>query len=1066
MKPFLRGRARGGIHQQVVMWLLVLVCCSGLARAAEAGPDQSIFILLDTSGSMHGRGMGMAQSALRQLLDSLDDKQYALGLIKSQAGNEVVALGRHNASRIRSLIDFGHGSGNPATSLMEFHNRILPRYPGCHVVLLVVDGDDGANPQDAAGRIKNSCSRLFIVGVGLNEHSAGVLKPLAEAGGGRFCNGMDASALTTCIFRVFKRYHFDENSLTCRDEKGARGLNSLASMKRLSRVEDWDCYDFSDHDFLAGDLLAPGGPQIAYSIRGSSFKRANLKGVLMTGKATGASFDAANLQGARLAIRGETGSVSFREARMEGFSLERNHDAKGCSQDWDFTGAVLKDVRIKDVQLCRVRLSGVVDGADISNVQLDNLQVRDGLSFINSRLHDSKFTNVSSVGMHLLSSAVLAFSRDGKAVPVGNTASLNNVDIGPAHLAALKLGDSHYSDIRFNRISAPQVVIDAGLVLRNVAFSQLRTSSFLMHEKSGGTFRFSDSDIGAMAMDLAEATFSNSRINKARFTDPLKLAFTDNTVCQGCELVGSVRSGSSLRLEKSRLPGLVVSRLGLRLEALDVVLDESKWTHVGLDKNSTLDGVSLRKAVLVDTPLEIVMQRVQAQGCSLDEKSMLLIADGTGAVNFSQCQLAGQIYFDFYAARDLDFSGAAIGTPYKKEIVLRKSNPDIRSLNLSGVEAEIGPGGFVCRDCRLDRMKTESLSNVTFQNGSAVEATFNLLNSVEATGMDFSRATLQGINRGNYDRVNFNEVTIGASLVGFKHVTVSRSTLVKATLKGSIEHAEFTSVDFSDVMFKDGHISDSTFTGSNFARARFGMEETVSESLHRVINSRFVGVNFSGADFGKHGPWFSDVHFENCRFNGLSGAAQVKRLTEGIGPGGSGINMTNADLSGHDLEGVKISSSEWINVDLRRANLKNAQLSIMKMDAVRFEGASLAGARISGDLSGVRFSGADVSGLWLQGKLAGSDLSRLKNADQLFVLESDLDDVDLSGNDIHNAIINNLPVYRQLLLDGSSISCTMAERIFFLETVVVGAYKAVPGRAEATQGRQSENPGDLRRCRR
>lgn len=1042
---------------------------AGTPDRAAAEPDRSMFILLDTSGSMSGSssnsGMVMAKEAVGRLLDSMKHEDYRLGLIKASGDNVVVAPGTGQIERIRPLIDFGHGSGNPITSLASFHERVLPRHPGCHVVLVVTDGDDGSNPVEAARRIREACSRLFIVGVGLGDNAVGVLRPIAAAGGGRFCNGTDAAGLTRCVLSVFKRFQFDAARQACVDDNNISGRNPMPPGQRLFALEDWECYDFSGQDFTA---LLGSNRQLTRSLRGSSLDRAILRGITISGALTATRFQGADLERAVLVANDRANGVDLRAARLAQATIRGSGRDGQCARRWDFTEAQLPQVLFENVALCDVKLSGTLAAPRFSSARLDNLHIAPGLTLQSPVISQSRFSNVSSVGMLLPSPATLVIERMAN-YPYSNLdpATVTDSTFGPVQLAALQLRQLPFDAkrLQLSEVALSRALELADIGLPGLRIEKLRTPLLRGNEKTHGDASIADSDIGELALQGFDLRTQNTRIGKGLLTAPGDMTLGAGTSCPACVIEGR-NSGISLRIDTAQLPGLQLRQLHVLLEAHASNLDNSQWQRVALKEGSAFDRVSLRQAAFTETPLKAVLRRLKAEASRFDEKSPLTLVDGSEDVEFPRASFAQPVDLDAAALRNLNFTAATLPA-----LRLRQPGTDLRALNLSEVTTRLEPNGMACRDCRFDRakLKSGSATGLTLQNASAIEAEldglFDFLNSIEVRGSNFSRARIKGRIRGEVDQSLFS----GATLDGFGDARVSRSRFDKATFAGAIVHSEFSACDFSDAAFTgdaSGYIEKSSFTASSFERARFGEAEGAG-GYSRVLDSQFIGANFSGTEFGRYRPWYSNVQFENSRFNGLSGPAKVKHLkgVHGTGPA-QGLNFTNADLSGMDLAGWRVTSSEWVNVDLRRAKLAEAQLTIMKIDGLRLEGADLSKARLEGTMAGVRMSGADVDGLWLRGSLAGSDLSRLKNGDRLFDFEADLDDVDLAGSDIHNAIILHLRSYRQLHLDGATLSCTMAERIAELAAPVSGSYRAQPSLTEMTAGKQFENPEDPRRCRR
>ncbi|MFD2175716.1 pentapeptide repeat-containing protein [Rhodobacter lacus] len=132
----------------------------------------------------------------------------------------------------------------------------------------------------------------------------------------------------------------------------------------------------------------------------------------------------------------------------------------------------------------------------------------------------------------------------------------------------------------------------------------------------------------------------------------------------------------------------------------------------------------------------------------------------------------------------------------------------------------------------------------------------------------------------------------------------------------------------------------------------------------------------------------------------------------------SKIDLSGANLSGADLGSTEFSGANLSGADLRRANLIGANLFRADLSEAKLSGANLfradlSEAKLSGanlfrvDFSEAKLSGADLSGADLSGaNLSGADLRRadLSGAD---LSGADLRRADLSGADLKSADLAN-----------------------------------------------------------
>lgn len=111
-------------------------------------------------------------------------------------------------------------------------------------------------------------------------------------------------------------------------------------------------------------------------------------------------------------------------------------------------------------------------------------------------------------------------------------------------------------------------------------------------------------------------------------------------------------------------------------------------------------------------------------------------------------------------------------------------------------------------------------------------------------------------------------------------------------------------------------------------------------------------------------------------------------------PNFSGVNITDADLSGVILKQVNLTRTNLISVNLSGVNLTNADLSDANLGSVNLTRADLSGA----NLSGVNLTRVDLSGA----NLSGVNLTRAK------LISADLSGINLTNADLSGAILTNV----------------------------------------------------------
>ena len=113
----------------------------------------------------------------------------------------------------------------------------------------------------------------------------------------------------------------------------------------------------------------------------------------------------------------------------------------------------------------------------------------------------------------------------------------------------------------------------------------------------------------------------------------------------------------------------------------------------------------------------------------------------------------------------------------------------------------------------------------------------------------------------------------------------------------------------------------------------------------------------------------------------------------------SGVDLSDADLSGANLMNAKLSGADLSSADLSGANLMNAKLSGADLSGANLSGANLMNAKLSdADLSGAYLSGANLRSANLIGAyLSGADLSNTN------LSRADLSGANLSGANLSRA---------------------------------------------------------------
>lgn len=990
------------------------------AGATPEEPEKSVFILLDTSGSMKSNnGMVMARAALGTLLDEMaSDDDYRTALIKSHGNNVVVPMAAGNIEAIRARIDYGHGDDNPIRTLERFSSEVLARTPGCHVVLVVTDGDDGSQPGAAAADIRSRCSRLYIVGVGLGENSERILAGIAVQGGGRFCNGAETAAITRCILSVFKRYQFDTGRNSCVDSNGLHGRNKLPKISRLGALKDWDCYDFSGQDLSAGGLQkhscsrsSSGTVSCAFdstgvlkkSVRGSLFAGANLTGVRLQHGFAAARFTSANLGNATVQGDRHDLGVDFSGANLAGATLRGGQ--QGCVRDWNFSGARLDNATLSGFSACKIRLDGKVSLAGAHDVELRDLRVDKGLSLQLQQGGKVTLADVSGTALEI-SSPMLAQLR------------LQGVRLATLTLSDIQRGSSvEGSALELSDIRAGTAFTLARIVSSQLRISALETPLLTMELPSARSY-IERSSIGKTTVDSRSIAFEETRLGPAAISGRDSVRFEKNSKCTGCRLKAD--QGSRLAIRDSSLDDLVLEGRW-HLDAYRANLARAHLRSVNWEADSSMEEVVLEHARFENTGTALVLADVRLNHSVFSSTGShvtpgLTLIDGSRNV---QCMNCGKLRVDI----DADHVDKLKLTGTDSELSLRSSSQELELKELDIRQSSLRSNAFdqiTCRNCYLDGATLEgNLGGLELINPRADGIRLKGFSSFAKEAVLITGGSLKGAILGGHDEA---------------WMILDKTDLSGAVFEDVAFRGEASATPFTGVVFKRG-IRQAEILNSDLSKAQF------PALADGIKDSSFHRTRFSGTVFPDYHEHSRNVVFENCWFDGLYGQATLKRLLHGT----RGLRVSNTSWAGADLAGVSQQNVELTSVNLRGANLARINLGGLKLDNVDMAGADLEGASLHGEISNSSFSGAKVGGASIGGQLSGVSLANLVEGSRFLHLTADLEDVNLSGSDLHNVYPENAsqrPVYRRLTLHDGIVSCAMLDLMREQKTVTYGSYRA------------------------
>lgn len=314
--------------------------------------------------------------------------------------------------------------------------------------------------------------------------------------------------------------------------------------------------------------------------------------------------------------------------------------------------------------------------------------------------------------------------------------------------------------------------------------------------------------------------------------------------------------------------------------------------------------------------------------------------------DFSYSNL-GDAWFSGSTISNVDFSYANFSAS-KITTLSSLSNVLFVGANLEGAQAH-GGGTFADVDFTNANLTMANFSMGRFSNAIFRDAdlTHTYFGDANLSGSDFTGAivkeavfhsstiTLEQL----YSTKSYSEdkdlggVDFGCldlSSADFTGINLTDSSWVSTVL----EETKFKNTDLTNADFRSADLTGANFSGAKIAGANFN-EATVSGSQLGSAQTDWTGTNVHGVDLS------------------------ALNLT--------GYTMANADLSGAIL---KANASFWYT-DLTNANLSEANLEGIKFYASTLSGANfshavLKGARFSGFsgyLDGANFTGADLTGV-------------------------------------------------------------------------------------------------------
>jgi uncharacterized protein YjbI with pentapeptide repeats len=321
---------------------------------------------------------------------------------------------------------------------------------------------------------------------------------------------------------------------------------------------------------------------------------------------------------------------------------------------------------------------------------------------------------------------------------------------------------------------------------------------------------------------------------------------------------------------------------------------------------------------------------------------------------------------------------------------------DLREVDLSKltkIEGELDGANFEGMDLSHIRTWQGSFKGAKFKNAKLTHSKGADLTRADVTGADFEGADLSKARLGVVENANLKAARLdGATLYAIKNSEVEGSTLnaVKRFWHGqgvgmsetkiigvSLKGMDVSGINLRGVELTNVDLSGANLKGANLERAK-------------LIDVELTGTNLSSADLTRAKLQkanlvqtnFSDAKLEDADLTG----AIIDKTTKFEGATLTGINLSEAQLTGFDFSSASLERSRFNKaalqgVNFSNANLASASLINTKLKDVVFTEANLKGVDFSGaemqsvdlsklDLSGAKFTNANVA----HSNLSGANL--------------------------------------------------------------------------------------------
>lgn len=1074
--------------------MLSVLLIMSISVSIHAGPKDEWIVLLDTSTSMDQNDRdGQSRRVLINFYEELKRKfgsfrtRLIKGHIKTVAFKGTVSDYSSMERLKRKILNAGTGERNinPIGELddLQIHD---PNDPYSSLtnknVLIITDGVDGYEDPAirAARKLKSERGIVYIMGIDLDTNAQQSLTKVAEAGGGKFCNGnaSDFAKLRGCLLSTTKIYRWNQERKGCFDDNtfiNQRGLNELPPYEEFQHYPEWRCYDFSNQDLR----------DYRYS------------GLITKKNIDGSSLNGSNISGLKFYNKGGIQAVDFRNADFS--KTEFNVDIS----DSRFFNGQVKEVKFNRNLNNNTFIEIVFNSSLFTQLGNNNI-------FEKSTFNKTFFTineaspfgygegknYIKSSNLNDVEITTSTFSNDNCLDLSFETVKANNLKVYATLFCRHNLKNTKFTKSEYTNVTANKSFFDY------VTFDFTRMKTVKFYQGSSGETDAATNVSYLNSSTLDDVTFNghfymgnfkvenSSLVELSIFGDNFR-SNVDNAVFKNLQGRGVINFGITnvtnidlstsvydLRFSNSKVTepkfGQGFGNYARKVHFIKTLCETCDFSEKVFDgvrfTNSTLNGgnfekTSIKKYFKVDdsTLSDTNLKAGNFTGVEIN-KSRFEKSDFLGFTGFQNAVITNSV-FDGANLKDIWFKGSNLtGSSFQKANLENVNLPDalnnnnfneakMSKVSLSGriiknstfekiadLESSLG-GSFLnvkCDQCSFNDSSiyggfsgNSVIKNSTFQRTKFTSGEL----SGEITDSNFDGATFDYFKLGTittkaFHKISFNNTTFGTAS-SFNHIKGNKLYFNNAYLEDiSINDSSFDNSSFNGVFLGDASIRKSKFNKTNIKLSSF-------KSAH-ISDSTFNNVDFTGTDFTNSNLFKTVFKKSVLRYS--------KNLNKIAGPNGTAASLTfdNIVLSGMDLTGLRMSLSTFENCDFEISKLDDTHFRDVKFNSPNFYRVTLSKAMwerpviTGGSFLKTDFTNANISEFQiLNSTVSGADnVNKAKwysNTKLSTFKGSDLSYLDFSGQTLLHFSFEDTNLEFTILND-TNLSGSNFKNAYFYET--------------------------------